>query len=261
MGSGIEDAETYNNNSKLQWNIAIDTINSITWEGTEQVIDIGCGDGKITAFLAQKLSRGSIIGIDISQKMIDFALSNYPDKDLPNLSFQKLDALEIIFENRFDRVVSFSALHWVMDQEKVLQTIHKALKKGGMACIQIYAKGCMNITVIADSLIRTKKWASYFPSYIKQRVFFTNQEYEAIFKNAGFENISVIEKFYDTPFANKQDLFNFIKPLLNFISHLSIELQQEFIQEVVENIISIADISDDGVIHYQISSLQAIGFK
>lgn len=261
IGSGIEDAKTYHNNSSLQWRVAIDTIDLIPWNGSEHILDIGCGDGKITALLAQKLSLGSVLGIDISQTMIDFASSHYLYNDHHNLSFQQLDAAEIMFENKFDRVVSFSTLHWVIDQEKVLKSIHRALISGGTACIQTYGTGLMNVTVISDSLIHTEKWASYFPSYVKQRIFFTDQEYAALLQSAGFQKVSVIGRWYDTPFANRQDLINFAKPLLDFIAHLPMELQQEFIEEVVDKIISIAGIADDGIIHYKTFNLQAFGVK
>lgn len=261
IGNGIEDAKIYHNNSILQWHVAMDTIDLISWKGTEHVLDIGCGDGKVTALLAQKLSDGSILGIDISQSMIDFASLHYPQADYPNLNFQKLDAAGILFENRFDRVVSFSALHWVMDQEKALKAIHRALVPGGDICIHTYGAGLMIVTDIGDSLIHTEKWAGYFPSYIKQRVFFTDNEYRALLECAGFQHVLVIGTWSDTPFANRQALTNFAKPLLNFIRHLPVELQQEFIEEVVDKIISIAGVSNDGIIHYKIFNLQAFGVK
>lgn len=261
IGNGIEDAKTYHSNSTLQWHVAMNAIDSVDWKGTEHVLDIGCGDGKITALLSQKLPEGSVLGIDISQSMIDFASSHYPQVDYPNLNFQKLDAAEILFENQFDRVVSFSTLHWVMDQEKALKAIHRALVPGGAVCIQTYGTGLMNVTVIGDSLIHTEKWAQHFPSYTKQRVFFTDTEYQALLECAGFQQVSVVGSWYDTPFANRQALINFAKPLLNFIRHLPAELQQEFTEEVVDKIISIAGVSDDGIIHYKTFNLQAFGIK
>ncbi len=261
IANGIEDAKTYHSNSTLQWHVAMDAIDSVTWKGTESVLDVGCGDGKITALLAQKLSVGSVLGIDISQSMIDFASLHYPQIDYPNLNFQKLDAAGIFFENQFDRVVSFSTLHWVMDQEKALKAIYRALVPGGAACIQTYGTGLMNVTVIGDSLIHTKKWAQYFPSYTKQRVFFTDMEYHTLLESAGFQQVSVIGSWYDTPFADRHALINFAKPLLNFIRHLPAELQQEFAEEVVDKIISIAGVSDDGIIHYKTFNIQAFGIK
>lgn len=261
FASGIEDANTYHANSTLQWRMAMDTIDLLPWSDVENILDIGCGDGKVTAFLAKKVAKASIIGIDISQSMIDFASSKYTKTDYPNLEFQRQDAGEISFENQFDRVVSFSTLHWVLDQAKVLKAIHRALISGGQICLHTYGKGNMNATDIGDYLVHTEKWKAYFPSYTKQRVFFTEQEFYFLLEEAGFKNIQVIGSWNVTTYANRQALFDFANPLLNFIRHLPQDLQHEFVEEVVDRIISIAGQNSDGSIDYHTFNLQAIATK
>lgn len=259
--NGIEDAKTYHGNSSLQWRIAVEIIDSIPLMESERILDIGCGDGKVTALLSEKIAKGFILGIDISQSMIDFATSHYPQINYPNLSFQKGDAAELLFENQFDRVVSFSTLHWVLDQKKALNAIHRALVPGGVVCIHTYGKSLMNVTNIGDILVHTEKWAPYFPSYTKQRVFFTKEEYHALLEQAGFQQVRVIGCWDDTAFADRQALIDFAKPLLNFIRHLPQDVQQEFVEEVADKIISIANPSSGEPIHYQTFSLRAQGYK
>ncbi len=259
--NGIEDARTYHGNSSVQWRIAIEIIDSIPFMESEHILDVGSGDGKITALLAEKITKGSILGLDISQSMIDFATTHYPQINYPNLSFQKGNAAELFFENQFDRVVSFSTLHWVLDQENALTGIYRALVPGGIVCIQTYGKSPMNVTSVADTLVHTEKWAPYFPSYSKQRVFFTEQEYHALLEQAGFQQVSVIGCWDDTPFPDQQALIDFAKPLLNFTLHLSQDLQQEFVEDVADRIISIANPSIGEPIHYRTFSLRAQGYK
>lgn len=261
IASGIEDAKTYHGNSSMQWRIAVEIIDSIPLMESERILDIGSGDGKVTAFLAEKIAKGSILGVDISQSMIDFATSHYPQINYPNLSFQKGDAAELLFENQFDRVVSFSTLHWVLDQKKTLDAIHRALVPGGMVCIHTYGKSPMNVTSVGDVLVHTEKWAPYFPSYSKQRVFFTEQEYQSLLEEAGFRQVQVTGCWDDTPFSDRQALVDFAKPLLNFIHHLPQDIQQEFVEEVADRIISIANPSNGEPIHYQTFSLRAKGYK
>jgi len=261
FGKGIEDAKTYHLNSTMQWNVALDTIELIPWQGNENVLDIGCGDGKITALLSTKVQQGTLIGIDISQSMIDFASSLYPQNQYPNLAFMQMDAAEITFENQFDRVVSFSTLHWVLDQQKALNAFYKALVPGGYLCLHIYSKGPMNVTDIGDFLVRTEKWAAYFPGYVKQRIFFTEQEYKDLLQEAGFSQFNITGYWNETPLANRQAVFDLAKPVLNFIRHLPDDLQNEFVDEVVDSILSVAKQSDDGSILYTTFSLQIIGAK
>jgi trans-aconitate 2-methyltransferase len=261
IAEGIEDAKTYHANSNLQWHVAVETIELVPWMDSYNVLDLGCGDGKITALLAEKVAKGFVLGMDISQSMIDFASSKYPQVEYPNLKFQQHDAAEISFENQFDRVVSFSTLHWVLDQEKALKAIHRALVPGGTICIHTYSKGNMNVTDIGDLLTRTNKWEPYFPNYTKQRVFYTENEYRSLIEQAGFHDIQIFSSQSLTIFPNRQALIQFATPVLNFIRHLPEELQQEFVEEVVDRIIQVAGISKDGSIPYQTFNLQVIGTK
>ena len=261
QAAGIEDAKTYHGNSLLQWRIATEIIDSIPLRESERILDVGCGDGKITALLAGKIDKGSVLGIDISQSMIDFASSHYSQTNYPNLAFQKQDAAELFFENQFDRVVSFSTLHWVLDQDKALKAIYRALVLGGIVCIHTYGKSPMNVTTVGDLLVHTEKWAPHFPSYSKQRVFFTEQEYRALLEQAGFQQVQVIGCWDNTAFLNRQALIDFAKPLLNFIRHLPPDIQQEFVEEVVDRMISIANPLNGEPIQYRTFSLRAQGTK
>lgn len=98
----------------------------LIWEGWETVLDIGCGDGKISSLIAEK--AGSVVGIDISPSMIEFAKKQYGSE---NLFFEVQDATNLPFKESFDSVVSFTTLQWIPNQEAVLQGIYQSLKKRG----------------------------------------------------------------------------------------------------------------------------------
>ncbi|MCP6756534.1 class I SAM-dependent methyltransferase, partial [Klebsiella pneumoniae] len=66
-------AEEYHIHSQAQAYAALELLTSFNFKGDEQVLDIGCGDGKITSAIANSLPNGIILGIDISQTMIEFA--------------------------------------------------------------------------------------------------------------------------------------------------------------------------------------------
>jgi len=109
--------------------------------GNESVLDIGCGDGKISAQLAQVLKNGRVVGIDLSNEMIQLASQQYPQTANPNLSFLQMDASKIHVPERFDIAFSNATLHWVKDQRSVLRGTHGALKSGGKLLFQMGGKG------------------------------------------------------------------------------------------------------------------------
>jgi len=80
-------AQDYAKNSANQFQWAKELILKLKLRGNEAVLDIGCGDGKITAELARCLPNGRVVGVDSSEKMINLAKSTFQQKDYPNLSF------------------------------------------------------------------------------------------------------------------------------------------------------------------------------
>ena len=93
------------------------------------ILDLGCGDGNMDAYFLQKGAK-SILGIDISQKMIAEAKRNYQN---PNLDFRVLQMEDISSINqKFDIVYSSLAFHYVEDMDKLLSDIQNLLNENGI---------------------------------------------------------------------------------------------------------------------------------
>src|SRR5271166_182017 len=106
-------ASDYNHISTLQEVMAEEEIGRLKLDGAERVLDVGCGDGKVTAAIADRVPRGSVLGVDPSHNMIAFAASHFGATVRANLRFEVADARRLPYRCEFDLVVSFNALHWV----------------------------------------------------------------------------------------------------------------------------------------------------
>ena len=257
FGEGVDDAYSYHRNSSLQTLSAKFVIQTIPWEGSERVLDIGCGDGKLTAWIAEHYSRGLITGIDISDSMIQFASSRYLNDLSQNLEFFRGDAASLHFERQFDIVVSFSTLHWVLNQEAVLRSILNALVPGGRGYILTYGKSRMNLSRLAENLIDSEKWITYFPNYTPQRVYYTPEEYDALLKKVGFDQIKLTAEYTKTLYKDRAAITAFVTPLLNCIGDLPQELKGQFVHEVVDQIIALSAPTKDGSIIFEVLNLNA----
>ena len=100
------DPAAYAANSAPQQFWARELIAKLDLRGNEHVLDVGCGDGKVTAEIAQAVPRGSAVGVDASLEMIEFARKTFPPGAIPNLGFHIMDAREIHFAEKFDVVFS-----------------------------------------------------------------------------------------------------------------------------------------------------------
>src|ERR1041385_3111436 len=96
-------AADYAANSTAQQSWARELIAGLHLRGDERVLDVGCGDGKVTAELDGAVSRGSVTGVDASEAMIGFAQKTFA---MPNLEFQVMDARRLRLPREFDLVFS-----------------------------------------------------------------------------------------------------------------------------------------------------------
>ena len=121
------DGEKYAKASDHQKEWGAKLIADIALVGSERILDLGCGDGALTAQIADLLPAGEVVGIDASQGMIDATSANAR----ANLSFILMDIDSFEFVDRFDVVFSNATLHWVKDHRRLYHNVNRALREGG----------------------------------------------------------------------------------------------------------------------------------
>lgn len=140
-------------------------------KGNENVLDVGCGTGRVSISLAKKLPRGTVTGIDIfegvSGKSPDTAKKNAQAEGVADrVDFKYGNALKIPFEgNAFDLVTMGSVLHELHsdeDKEKALREVYRVLKPGGkFATVEILRNKKLALSVLIFALVWKPKeyWA------------------------------------------------------------------------------------------------------
>jgi trans-aconitate methyltransferase len=186
MNSYRWDARDYEKNSTQQRQWAQELLQKLDLLGNEIILDIGCGDGKITAEIAALLPRGSITGIDLSEEMIVLARQCFPSQAYPNLRFQTEDAARLPFEAKFTVIFSNAAPHWIRDNRPVLNGISRSLKPGGRILLQMGGKGnAAEIVAVLEKMIQSPDWSEYFEDFSFPYGFFSPEEYRIWLYEAG----------------------------------------------------------------------------
>lgn len=155
----------YSRVSSLQRSVAAETLAELVVDGTEWVLDIGCGDGFLTRQIADRLTRGYIVGVDASPRMVTAAGEGEALAPAGPV-FVCADARRLPFGSSFDMVVSFNALHWVPQLGEALAGITAVLRPGGRALIQMVCGSARpSIESTAMQVARTARWAPNFSGF------------------------------------------------------------------------------------------------
>jgi len=257
------DAEDYTKNSQNQYQWAKELIPKLKLKGNEALLDIGCGDGKITSELAKCLPNGRAVGIDSSAQMIKLAQNTFPSKDYPNLSFQVMDARKLLFQSEFDMIFSNAALHWIVDQKTVLQGVQRSLKTGGRLLFQMAGKGnAQAVLGILDDLLAEEPWNEFFEGFTFPYGFFSAEEYTECLIEVGLTPLRVELFSKDMKHAGEEGLAGWIRTTwLPYTERLPIEKRDMFVKEIVERYIKNHPIGADGVVHLGMIRLEVEAYK
>lgn len=247
--AGDLNARHYKENSQLQFSLVQDLLKGYPFSGNERVLDIGCGDGKITAQIAEKLPNGIVIGIDKSPSMIALANACFPKNQYSNLTFEVKDAAQLDFADLFDLITSFSCLHWVKDQAAVLKQIGRLLKPDGQAIILTYTRGPTfwdPIEAVADS----SKWHHYFVHNPRPYQFLNEADYNKIVPQTGLKIVHIETSALVAKFEGQKGFEDYVKGWLPFLIDLPTEHHEEFLHQIGEHSLKVAPVQSDGYVYH-----------
>lgn len=252
------DPDEYNRNSSVQHEFARELVNKLKLLGEERVLDIGSGDGKVTAEIAASIPKGSVVGIDSSSDMVKFAKKAFPADGYPNLRFRLMNARTLEFENEFDVVFSSSTLHWVKDHIPVLGGIKRSLKRSGRILIQMGGRGnCTELIEIADNIARSNRWDRYMAGFSNPWFFYGPEEYEPWVIQAGLKpkRVELISKdgIYKDEAAFRGWLQTTWLPYLERIPEI---LRNSFADEIIQKYLITNPTDESGRIHLKMSRLE-----
>ena len=108
----------------------------------EQVLDVACGNGQITLPAAEAVGAGgSVLGVDLSQRMVDSAGRRARQRQLSNASFARMDAAQLALpEGRFDLVLCSLGLMYVPDPAQAVREMARVLRPGGRVVLSVWGE-------------------------------------------------------------------------------------------------------------------------
>jgi len=241
------DAAGYSRISSLQAVMAQEVLALLDLNGSERILDVGCGEGKITAEIASRVPRGSAVGVDPSHDMIGFAerhftLTVLSGASLRNLRFEVADARRLPFKDEFDLAVSFNALHWIPDQKAALRSICSALVSGGRAQFRLVTAGArQSLESVVEETRTAPEWKAYFKNFQDPYLRLTPDEYVAVAERNGFRVLRVNTQDHSWDFGSRAAFAGFSAVgLVTWTDRLPAAERAKFIDDVLDRYHTVA---------------------
>jgi trans-aconitate 2-methyltransferase len=256
-------AAEYAANSAVQHGWARELIAKLKLQGDEHILDVGCGDGKVTAEIACAVPRGSVTGVDASRQMIVFAKKTFPATRNPNLTFRVMDARHLRFAQKFGVVFSNAALHWVDDHQAILRSAGAALESGGRLIVSCGGKGnAQDVFVALRPVMRLAHWREFFRKMPKPYFFYAPESYEKWLPRFGFKSCRVELAPKDATYNGAEDFAAWLRTTwLPYTQRVPENLREEFIAAVTERYVAKHPADESGKIHVRMVRLEIDAVK
>jgi SAM-dependent methyltransferase len=171
------DTTAYDGSHSFVYEYGSDVVELLDPQPDERILDLGCGTGHLTDRIADACAE--VVGIDQSAEMIETAREAHPDRQ-----FVRVDARDFDVEEPFDAVFSNAALHWIHEQDDVIDAVAEALEPGGRFVAELGGTGNVGIIVGA---IQTELDARGYEPPTEPWYFPTVGEHATRLEDHGFE--------------------------------------------------------------------------
>jgi trans-aconitate 2-methyltransferase len=225
---GDWDAATYDRISDAQFGWALEQLERLPLRGDEVVLDAGCGSGRVTAVLAQRLPRGRLYGVDASESMIEHARAALGDR--ATLLCQDLVELEL--PERVDAVFSNATFHWIHDHDALFHALARSMKPGARLVAQGGGRGNVDaFRVAADAVAAESPFAPYFEGWEKPWNYAGDAETATRLEHAGFVDVAT---WLEPKRVEPDRAFVETVCLIRHLDPLPDELRVPFVDRVLE---------------------------
>jgi trans-aconitate 2-methyltransferase len=224
------DAGTYDRVSEPQFGWALEQLERLELQGDEVVLDAGCGSGRVTALLADRVPRGRVYGVDVAPSMAEHAAAALGER----ATVLCQDLVEVRLPELVDVVFSNATFHWVADHDALFAALHRALKPGGRLVAQCGGRGNIDrFRRTADQVARAEPaFAPYFADWQGPWNYADAPETAERLRAAGFTDVQTWLEERPTPL---EDPAPFVRTvcLVRHLDRLPPERQEAFVDAVL----------------------------
>lgn len=180
------DAATYDRISDPQVAMAGPVLDRLPLGGDETVLDAGCGSGRVTQLLLERLPRGRVIAVDAAPSMVEEAKAALDDR----ATVLQSDLQELTLPEPVDAAFSNAVFHWVPDHSRLFERVFAALKPGGRLVAQCGGEGNLErFNAVARAVAMEEPYAEHLGGWQGPWSFASAEHTRLRLEHAGFEAV------------------------------------------------------------------------
>jgi trans-aconitate 2-methyltransferase len=184
------DAAAYDRVADPQEQWAREIVARLDLEGDEVVLDAGCGSGRITRLLLQRLPAGRVVAVDASPRMVDLARATLADCAAGRVEVHRQDLLELDLVKPVDVIFSCAVFHHIHDHDRLFGKLRGALREDGRLVAQCGGEGNIDsFRKLADSVAARAPYAEHLAGMDRPWHYATVADTKARLRAAGFREV------------------------------------------------------------------------
>ena len=230
------DARTYHTiaDPHVDWGARV--LDRLELRGDEVALDAGCGTGRVTRLLLERLPRGRVYGVDRSPAMLAVAREQLAKEAASRVTLVEADLTTVRLPEPLDAIFSNATFHWVPDHDALFANLAVLLRPGGRLAAQCGGAG--NIDTVrrhADAVMARGDFARFGP--VRDAYYFaTPKETAARLTRAGFAQVETWLEPQPVAFPDRPTFAEYLKTVVlgPYLAALPETLHDPFIEAVVE---------------------------
>jgi len=183
--------------------------------GTETVLDAGCGTGRLTGLVLERLPRGRVIAVDKSASMLAIARAKLVPQYGARVTLIEADLQTFVAPAPVDAIFSTATFHWVLDHARLFRNLFASLVPGGR--LEAQCGGGPNVARLharAERLMALDDYARYFRDWRQPWTFAEPEVTAARLRAAGFDRVETGLEEQPTTFADAETFREFITTIV-----------------------------------------------